>query len=251
MVTSRCQCAVWQVWLRAPESHSSEPPSQLLLCIHPVSGTLDHVQALVSQLSLPSLGLQLTSRSLSGSNSVLDIEQRYWAITSEQMKLWRSDDAHQQRLLLGESFGCRIAFSFAARFDVAGCTDIRVIIMDGRVAHQGVPEGLSDDPHGERMVEALVAKYGTEAFEKSRQLAEIIGGTDYEAFRLKNGVLSESTHVLHLKSEQPPAKVQLPEFAVNVEVVAIPGWHFAALDKIARGKPAHAMALRFAAFLNV
>jgi thioesterase domain-containing protein len=240
------------VWLRAPEYHSSEPPLRLLLCIHSVSGKLDNVQKIVSQLSLPCLGLQLTSRMLSGAQSVADVEQRYWMLTSKQMKLWRDNDPHQQRLLLGESFGCRIAFSFAGRLDVAGCADIRLIIIDGRVAHQPVPEGLPDDPQAKRMADALVAKHGTEAFEMMRQLAEIINSsTDYEAFRLKDGVLSERVGVLHLKSEQPPPNVQLPELAMNVEVVTIPGMHFAALDKVARGESARAMAKRFEAFLEV
>ena len=238
-----------QVWIRPPARHTQTPPSRLLLCIHPGTGMLDPFEGIVSQLSLPSLGLKLTSRSLSGAKTVMDIEERYWVLTNDQMALWRGSGLHQQRSLLGHSFGCRIVFSFAKRFDVAGCTDVRVVIMDGRVAHQPLPD-LKEDPNAAQLMDALIAKYGAEAGDNAASLQRIIAHTDYESFRLKNGVLSERAHVLFLRSDQPPPQVQLPELAVNVEVVHIPGLHVTALKQIAHGEPARAMARRFEIFLK-
>ena len=99
-------------------------------------------------------------------------------------------------------------------------------------------------------MDALAAKHGAEAAANCASLVEVIGRTDYEAFRLKNGVLSERAHVLFLRSDQPPPKVQLQTLAVNVEVVPISGLHVTALQQIAHGEPARAMAVRFDAFLE-
>lgn len=209
---------------------------------------LDSLEGIVSQLSMPSLGLKLTSRVLSGTETVVDLEKRYWALTHDQVGLWTGDE-HQQRSLLGMSFGCRIAFSFAARFDMAGCTDIRLVIMDGRVAQQPLPD-LANNPEIGWMAEAIAAKYGTEAAENAHILSRILARTDYEAFRLTNGVLSERTHVLFLRSEQPPPKVQLTDLVVNVEVVPIPGLHTAALLNLTHGEPARVIAVHFDKFLQ-
>ena len=147
------------VWLQPPKQHSSAPPSRFMLCIHPFEGVLDLLSELTSLLPLACLGFRLCSRQLVSCTSIAHLEQRYWKLI-EDAGLWSgvedADDgledrwhAHEDesrhprpgltskmRCLLGISFGCRIAFSFAARLDKAGCLDVRVILIDGRVAEQ-------------------------------------------------------------------------------------------------------------------
>lgn len=120
------------VWLKAPKQHDSSPPHSRLLCFHPGTGAFNLLFELVASLPLPSLGLRLTSRSLQGCRSIAHLESIYWELVNECLPLWLGGPTTDRRLLLGHSFGCRIAFSFASRLDETGCTDVRVVLLDGR-----------------------------------------------------------------------------------------------------------------------
>ena len=99
-------------------------------------------------------------------------------------------------------------------------------------------------------MDALVVKHGIEAAHNAINLGKVIACSDYEAFRLKTGKLSKCVHVLFLRSDQPPPEVQLPELAVNVEVIPISGMHFAALHQVTHGDLAAVTTARFEAFFQ-
>ena len=120
------------IWLKAPKWHDASPPHSRLLCFHPGPGVFESLLKLVSFLPLPSLGLRLTSRSLQGCHSIAHLEHIYWELMNDYIPLWLGGPTTDRRLLLGHSFGCRIAFSFALRLDETGCTDVRVVLLDGR-----------------------------------------------------------------------------------------------------------------------
>ena len=94
------------IWLNPPKRHLSAPPwvadeSGLLLCIHPGTGKLDLLTELTSHLSLPSLGLALTARSLQGCTSVAQLEKRYWTLCAEQVQLWKKSCSGTSRAPFG------------------------------------------------------------------------------------------------------------------------------------------------------
>jgi hypothetical protein len=120
------------VWLKTPKWHDASPPHLRLLCFYPGTGVFDGLLKLVSFLPLPSLGLRLTSRSLQGCHSIAHLEHIYWQLVNNCLPLWLGGPTTDRRLFLGHSFGCRIALSFASRLDETGCTDVRVVLLDGR-----------------------------------------------------------------------------------------------------------------------
>ena len=75
--------------------------------------------------------------------------------------------------MLGHSFGCRIVFSFAARFDEAGCKDVRVILLDGRVADQPMFEPRADDSLAHGLHDAIRGLFGKEAADNMSALGNL------------------------------------------------------------------------------
>ena len=156
------------VWLKPP-LHSSTPPRDLLLCLHSGIGDVDILRELVSHIRQPSIGLRLTSRSIRSCKSMAHLEQWYWDLTE---RLW-SSDSQACRRVLGHSFGCRIAFAFAARFDEASCSDVRVVLLDGRVASQRFFAPAADDDAARALEDAARAKLGDELFEDVKKLGNL------------------------------------------------------------------------------
>lgn len=156
-------------WLKPPKLHSSTPPADLLLCLHGGTGVVDILRELVSHIRTPSVGLRPTSRSLRGCNTMALLEQRYWDLTE---RLW-SSSSRDCRRVLGHSFGCRIAFAFAARFDKAGCLYVRVVLLDGRVASQCLAAPVANDDAGRAFLDATRAKLGDELYKDMLKLNQL------------------------------------------------------------------------------
>jgi len=232
-------------WLKAPQRHSSQPPSQLLLCIHPGIGVFDGLVKIVLLLSWPSLGLRLTSRSVRGCQSIAHLEQRYWELADKHVALGRSDEK-TRRHLLGHSLGCRIAFSFASRLSDVGCRDVRVVLLDGRVSDQVYFQAASNDGAAAALLDAVRAKYGDEAVDNVLSLPGSMSGGGYE---MRHSMLARGLRVLYVESEEPMGLERVRELAFHVDVVHIEGWHVEALQRVSRGEGAHTLARKIDAFL--
>ena len=177
------------VWLRPPKLHTVEPvATAYILCIHPGTGQFDLLRELMSHVRLPSLGLRLTSRSLQACESVAHLEHRYWELATSQVfrrptfnkgldpkspMLVSNGNGDAPWRVLGHSFGCRIAFSFSARFEEMGCKDVRVILLDGRVVDQPFFTSRADDSLAYRLQDAIRGMFGKEAADNMSALGKL------------------------------------------------------------------------------
>jgi thioesterase domain-containing protein len=243
------QLPIELVWMNPPKRHDSAPPSRLLLCFHPGTGALDSLTELVLHINEPCLGLRLTSRTIQVCRNAADIEQRYWELCHKEVRLWR--DGIDVRWLLGSSFGCRVAFSFARRFDEAGCADIRVVLLDGRIADQPFYTVSASDTIADTLLPTLAEVHGDEAASNMADFTRLCGeplGNDW--YQTRCGAVSERVHVLYTASSEPMGLVRVQELAANtVEVEHIGGLHIEMLQAISHGERAHAMATRIKEFL--
>jgi hypothetical protein len=234
------------VWLKPPKFHSSEPPDSLLLAIHPGTGVFDALVEVTKSIKWPSLGLRLTHGSLHGVESIAQLEQRYWELVNQRVQLWRRQT--DRRWVLGHSFGCRIAFSFASRFEFeVGCSS-SIILMDGRIADQGffVPQANDDAAHV--LQDAVRAKHGSEAADNMDALGMLpIEGGGFDA---RCRVLSDRVRVLYIESDEPMGLSRVRELATHIEVIHIEGSHVEALVRVSKGEEAHALAKHFELFLD-
>jgi len=169
------------------------------------------------------------------------LEQRYWNLTKD---LW-SSSSRACRRVMGDSFGCRIAFAFAARFGESGCFDVRVVLLDGRVASQPFFEPASHDAHARAVMDATRAKVGDELFEDTVKLNQL------RIDDRQHAVLSERVHILYVASQEtmglPRVRKLTPRS--NLWEVSVPGLHFEALQHISKGQPAHEMGVLVDYFL--
>ena len=170
------------------------------------------------------------------------MEQRYWELCSEQVQLWRVDycgddgadkDHHTRRHVLGHSFGCRIAFAFAGRFDKAGVADVRVVLMDGRIANQPFFAPQAGDVAAHALKDSLRAKHGDLAVDNMTRLGQL--PIECQRHNFDCSVRSGCVHVLYVASEEPMGLERTRELGTNVEVLQLEGMHVEALQRVAHG----------------
>ena len=155
------------------------------------------------------------------------------------MQLWRVDycgdnqNHHTRRHLLGHSFGCRIAFAFAGRFDKAGVADVRVVLMDGRIADQPFFAPQAGDVAAHALKDSIRAKHGDLAVDNMTRLVQL--PIECHTHHFDCSVRSGCVHVLYVASEEPMGLERTRELGTNVEVVQLDGMHVEALQRVANG----------------
>ena len=236
-------------WLRPPQLHGSTPPSQLLLCIHPATGVFLALEQPLSLMPLPCLLLNLSSRSLYGCKSIAHLETRYWELVYSQVRLWRVEGG--MRCTLGVSFGCRLAFSFASRFDEAGCCDIRVVLVDGVVQEQPFRTGSEDELVYRALTDSIRALHGDIAVRNSQLLMEL--PVEGDGVMMRIGELSGNVRALYVVSEDEPIglkRVQAMVSSSNLEVMRLSGLHVEAIQSLASGAKSREFVDKVSQFLN-
>ena len=178
------------------------------------------------------------------------LEQRYWEVVDGKLGVWKGVPEASPRRVLGFSFGCRVAFSFAGRLDRAGCADVRVVLMDGRVSNMAfwMPQVNLEVAMG-AMGDAVRVIHGDVFAANLRHLHQL--PLESCGYAWQHGQMSGCVRVLFVESDECMGLQVVQHMAESVEVVRIEGWHLESLRRVMHGEEARTMAARFDAFFGL